>query len=76
MRSIQSLAITESNYAITIDVLKEKFDCHRQICMRHWDLIFDYPEITKETLEAIDDLIKTIKINLQALEKATLSHHS
>ena len=44
--------------------------------MRHWDLIFDYPKITKETLEAIDDLIETIKINLQALEKATLSHHS
>ena len=45
-RSIQSLAITESNYAIAIDVLKEKFDCHRQICMHHWDLIFDYPKIT------------------------------
>ena len=69
MRSIQSLAITESNYAITIDVLKEKFDCHRQICMRHWDLIFDYPKIIKETPEAIDDLIETVKVNLQALEK-------
>ena len=68
-RSIQSLAITESNYAIAIDVLKEKFDCHRQICMRHWDLIFDYPKIIKETSEAIDDLIETVKVNLQALEK-------
>ncbi|XP_048262528.1 uncharacterized protein LOC125385266 [Bombus terrestris] len=37
-RSIQSLAITESNYAIAIDVLKEKFDCHRQICMRQHEL--------------------------------------
>ena len=52
-----------------MDVLKEKFDCHRQIFMRHWDLIFDYPEITKETPEAIDDLIETVKVNLQALEK-------
>ena len=68
-RSIQSLAITESNYAIAINVLKEKFDCHRPICMRHWDLIFDYPKITKETPEAIDDFLETVKVNLQALEK-------
>ena len=52
-----------------MDVLKEKFDCNLQICMRHWDLIFDYPKITKETPEAIDDLIETVKVNLQALEK-------
>ncbi|XP_050494523.1 uncharacterized protein LOC126875676 [Bombus huntii] len=37
--------------------------------MRHWDLIFDYPKITKETPEAIDDFLETVKVNLQALEK-------
>ena len=37
--------------------------------MRHWDLIFDYPKITKETPETIDDLIETVNVNLQALEK-------
>jgi hypothetical protein len=37
--------------------------------MRHWDLILDYPEITVETPEAIDDFIETVKINLQALER-------
>ncbi|XP_043590859.1 uncharacterized protein LOC122571322 [Bombus pyrosoma] len=68
-RSIQSLNVTEINYPIAIDILKEKFDCHRQICMRHWDLIFDYPKISKETPEAIDDLLETVKANLQALEK-------
>ncbi|XP_033363129.1 uncharacterized protein LOC117241277 [Bombus vosnesenskii] len=67
-RSIQSLALTESNYAIAVDVLKEKFDCHRQICMRHLDLLFDYPKIVKETPEAIDDFLETVKINIQALE--------
>lgn len=60
-RSIQPLHITDLNYSIAIDVLKEKFDCHRQVCMRHWDLIFDYPKITKETPE--------VKVNLQAFEK-------
>ncbi|XP_033365531.1 uncharacterized protein LOC117242737 [Bombus vosnesenskii] len=68
-RSIQSLDVTELNYSIAIDVLKEKFDCHRQVCMRHWDLTFDYPKITKETPEAIDDFLETVKVNLQALEK-------
>ena len=68
-RSIQSLDITEINYSIAIDVLKEKFDCHCQICMRHWDLICDYPQITMETLEAIEDFLETIKVNLRVLEK-------
>jgi hypothetical protein len=68
-RSIQSLDTTELNYPIALDTLKDKFDCHRQVCMRHWDMIFDYPEITVETPEAIDDFLETVKINLQALEK-------
>ncbi|XP_048261980.1 uncharacterized protein LOC125385143 [Bombus terrestris] len=52
-----------------MDALREKFDCHRQICMCHWDLLFDYPKITKETPEAIDDLIETVRVHLQALER-------
>jgi hypothetical protein len=68
-RSIQSLDITESNYSIAINVLSEKFDCHRQICMRHWHLIRDYLKISKETSDAIDDFLETIKLNLKALEK-------
>jgi hypothetical protein len=68
-RSIQSLDTKAINYPIAIDILKDKFDCHRQLCMRHWDFIFDYPKITKETPEAIDDFLETVKVNLKALEK-------
>jgi predicted nucleotidyltransferase len=57
-RSIQALVTTAINYPIAIDILKDKFDCHRQECMRHWDLIFDYPKITKDTPEAIDDFLE------------------
>lgn len=32
-------------------------------------MIFDYPKITKETPEAVDDFLETVKVNLQALEK-------
>ncbi|XP_050598917.1 uncharacterized protein LOC126926590 [Bombus affinis] len=68
-RSIQSLDITEINCSIAIDILKEKFDCHRQVCMRHWHLICDYPQITTETPEAVEEFRETIKVNLRALEK-------
>jgi hypothetical protein len=37
-RNIQSLDVTESNYFIGTNVLKEKFVCHRQVCMHHWDI--------------------------------------
>jgi hypothetical protein len=46
--SIQSLDVTETNYPIAINLLKERFDCHRKVCMRHWDLIVEYPQITTE----------------------------
>lgn len=68
-RSIQSLDVIASNYSIAIDMLKDKFDCHRQICMRHWELLVNYPKITTETPEAVDDLLDTVKLNLHALEK-------
>lgn len=68
-RSIQSLSTTNLNYSIAIDLLKEKFGCHRRACMRHWELISDYPKITKETPEAIDDFLDTVEMNLRALEK-------
>lgn len=68
-RSIRSLKTTHLNYSIAIDILKEKFGCHAQICMRHWHLISEYPKIIKETPEAVDDFLETVKVNLWALEK-------
>jgi hypothetical protein len=68
-RSIQSLDIIESNYAIAISMLREKFDCHCRVCLRHWYLIRDYPNISKETPDAIEDFLETVQINLKALEK-------
>ncbi|XP_043583200.1 uncharacterized protein LOC122568009 [Bombus pyrosoma] len=68
-RSIRSLKVTEINYPIAIDILKKKFDCHRQICMRHWDLISEYPKINKKTPEAIDDFLETVKTTKKTSEK-------
>ena len=68
-RSIQSLELTEANYSIALNTLKEKFNCPLRICMHHWELMRSYPEIKRETPEAIEDLLKTISVNLKALEK-------
>ena len=68
-RSIQSLEITEANHSIALDVLKEKFDCHRRICMRHLQLMREYAEITKGIQDAVEDLLETVKANLTTLEK-------
>ncbi|XP_033178843.1 uncharacterized protein LOC117152163 [Bombus impatiens] len=67
-QSIQSLQLTEANYPIALDTLKDKFNCPLQICMHHWNLMRNYPEIKKETPEALKDLLKTISVNLKALE--------
>ncbi|XP_050599186.1 uncharacterized protein LOC126926913 [Bombus affinis] len=68
-RSIQSLEPTDANYPIALNTLKEKFNCPLRICMRHWELMRSYPEIEKETPEAIEDLMETISVNLKALER-------
>nr|XP_033200962.1 uncharacterized protein LOC117163079 [Bombus vancouverensis nearcticus] len=68
-RSIQSLDVTESNYSIALNVLEGKFHCYRQVCTRHWDLIYDYPKIKKETPEAVVDFLETVTVNLRSLEK-------
>ncbi|XP_068987466.1 uncharacterized protein [Bombus flavifrons] len=68
-RSIQSLELTEANYPIALNTLKEKFNCALRICMRHWELLRSYPEIKRETPEAIEDLLETVSVSLKALEK-------
>jgi hypothetical protein len=73
-RSIQSLEDTDANYSIAFNLLKEKFDYHRRICMRHWDLLQNYPKTAKEISEAVEDLPETFKVNLKTLDKLDLKH--
>jgi hypothetical protein len=68
-QSIQMLEVTGANYPIPFNILKERFDYHRRVCMRHWHLIKKYPKIREETSEAIEDILDTFKVNLEALAK-------
>jgi hypothetical protein len=38
--------------------------------MRHWNLIKRYPKIREETSGAIEDILDTFKVNLEALAKS------
>lgn len=67
-RCIQGLEVTESNYPIALNMLKEKFYCHRQVCIRHWQVIRNYPKITNESPEALEDLLLTVRLHLKMLE--------
>ena len=39
--------------------------------MRHWELLRNYPKITEETSEALEDLLEIVKVSLEALEKSS-----
>jgi hypothetical protein len=67
-KSIESLVGTENNYSNAIAILKEKFHCPPQICLRHWNEILKYPKLTKETPEAIQSLIDTVNVHLRMLK--------
>ncbi|CAK9820273.1 hypothetical protein ANTPLA_LOCUS10526 [Anthophora plagiata] len=65
---IQSLSITDANYADALELLKEKYDCTRRILLSHCDAIRDIPKLTKDTPEALGHLIDTVNQHLRALK--------
>lgn len=65
---IQSLSTTDANYSDAIDLLKAKFDCPRQIRLRHWDAIRELPKLPKDSPEALGNLIDTFNQHLRALK--------
>nr|XP_034194538.1 uncharacterized protein LOC117610817 [Osmia lignaria] len=65
---IQSLSTTDSNYADAIELLKEKFDCKRRILLKHCNAIIGLPKITRDSPEALGDLVDTVRQNLRSLK--------
>ncbi|XP_078052012.1 uncharacterized protein LOC144478153 [Augochlora pura] len=64
---IQSLKTTDTNYQDAIDILKEKFHCPRRTLLRHCDAIRDIPKLTKDTPEALGELLDVLNQHLRAL---------
>lgn len=67
-RYVQSSKSTKVSYTDIIAALKERFDCPRQICLRHFSAMQQYPKLTKETPETLANLIGTMKQHLRALK--------
>ncbi|KOC59852.1 hypothetical protein WH47_10766 [Habropoda laboriosa] len=65
---IQSLSITDANYADALELLKEKYDCTRRILLSHCDAIRDIPKLTRDTPEALGHLVDTVNQHLRALK--------
>jgi hypothetical protein len=64
---INAIILNNANYNDTLALLKEKFEClrHTALCLNR--ALIKYPEITKESPEALRHLIDTIKQNLRSL---------
>nr|XP_012151864.1 PREDICTED: uncharacterized protein LOC105663969 [Megachile rotundata] len=65
---IQSLSTTDANYNDAIEILKEKFDCPRRIILDHCDALRNIPKLSKDTPEALNNLIDIITQHLRALK--------
>lgn len=60
--------MTDSNYASAIELLKEKFDCKRRILLKHCNAIIGLPKLTRDSPEALGDLVDTVRQNLRSLK--------
>ncbi|CAK9796286.1 hypothetical protein ANTQUA_LOCUS703 [Anthophora quadrimaculata] len=65
---IQSLSITDVNYADALELLKDKYNCTRRILLSHCDGIRQIPRLTKDTPGALGHLVDTMNQHLRALK--------
>ncbi|XP_012151893.1 uncharacterized protein LOC105663982 [Megachile rotundata] len=65
---IQCLSTTDANYADAIELLKEKYDCKRKILIKHCDAILSFPKLSRDSPEALGELVDTIRQNLRSLK--------
>lgn len=65
---IQSLEITDNNYKIAWDLLKERYENKRIIINSHLKSLFDLPVLTKENATALRRFLDTFNKDIRALK--------
>ncbi|XP_046753075.1 uncharacterized protein LOC124416194 [Diprion similis] len=65
--AIQSLETTEANYAAALQALRKKFECERRVLRRHWEILYEYPRLPRDTSSALTNLVDTFNQHTQAL---------
>lgn len=67
-RCIESLETSEENYEVAMSILKDKFECKRRTVLRHWAIMREYPRLTKDTPQALNNLVDVFNQHTRALE--------
>ncbi|XP_071562311.1 uncharacterized protein [Temnothorax nylanderi] len=73
---IESIDISENNYAIAWDLLKKRYDDERGIRKRHIQCLFDLPLVRRESASAIQDLVDHVQKHLRVLQAMGLPTES
>lgn len=66
---VQSLEITNGNYTLAWEMLKERYENKKLIVRRHIQALFDIPKVEKESASSLRNLIDCTSKNLRVLKQ-------
>ncbi|XP_063929879.1 uncharacterized protein LOC135142140 [Zophobas morio] len=67
-KTLESLKTTNNNYAIAVDLLKQRFENKRFIVNNHLKNIFDLPHVNKNDSKSLRGFLDQAQINLNTLK--------
>lgn len=68
LKLIEGLELTNDNFEVALNILKDRFENKLFIINTHLNFILDYPKITKCTSQILRDFLTQCKSNIVALE--------
>ncbi|XP_036145656.1 uncharacterized protein LOC118646575 [Monomorium pharaonis] len=75
-RVVESIEISEQNYEIAWDLLRERYEDEKAIRKRHVQCLFELPRVHRESSNAIRDLIDHVQKHLRVLQSMKLPTES
>lgn len=66
---VQSLEITNDNYSVAWDLLKNRYENKKLIIRKHVQAIFEIPKVTKESASSLRNLLDCTLKNLRVLKQ-------
>ncbi|XP_020297309.1 uncharacterized protein LOC109861883 [Pseudomyrmex gracilis] len=73
---IESMEISDQNYAIAWDLLKKRYEDERAIRKRHIHCLFEMPRVQRESASAIRELVDYVQRHLRVLQAMQLPTES
>lgn len=67
-KTIESMETTGRNYEDALTMLHKKYDRKRQVIERHWNILNEFPRITKDSAGSLEELVDTFRQHLRAIE--------